>query len=151
MLYQGRGNEWILESHVPYWDIDFRFLSSSLCHFLSLRTLLPPKNILDTGSSSRSPITQSRVSPPRFSHHAHQRKNRHRALPSYASFSYWRKLIAISTPSILLVPYEASHVPTYHEWMKDPVCQLAMFHEQDVFWPTIHRTFRLWRRQNHFR
>ncbi|KAK6585850.1 hypothetical protein PZA11_000907 [Diplocarpon coronariae] len=26
---------------------------------------------------------------------------------------------AISTSSVLLVPYEASHVPTYHEWMKD--------------------------------
>ena len=28
---------------------------------------------------------------------------------------------AISTPNILLVPYEKHHVPTYHEWMKDPV------------------------------
>ncbi|KAH9207354.1 GNAT domain-containing protein, partial [Leptodontidium sp. 2 PMI_412] len=30
---------------------------------------------------------------------------------------------AISTSSILLVPYEASHVPTYHEWMKDEQIQ----------------------------
>ncbi|KAH7336499.1 N-acetyltransferase-like protein 9 [Rhexocercosporidium sp. MPI-PUGE-AT-0058] len=30
---------------------------------------------------------------------------------------------AISTSSILLVPYEASHVPTYHEWMKDEKIQ----------------------------
>ncbi|KAE9366147.1 N-acetyltransferase [Stipitochalara longipes BDJ] len=30
---------------------------------------------------------------------------------------------AISTSSILLVPYEAHHVTTYHEWMKDPVIQ----------------------------
>lgn len=28
---------------------------------------------------------------------------------------------AISTSSVLLVPYEALHVPTYHEWMKDEV------------------------------
>ncbi|PVH78209.1 hypothetical protein DL98DRAFT_656276 [Cadophora sp. DSE1049] len=30
---------------------------------------------------------------------------------------------SISTSSILLVPYEASHVPTYHEWMKDEQIQ----------------------------
>ncbi|PMD26092.1 N-acetyltransferas-like protein 9 [Hyaloscypha hepaticicola] len=30
---------------------------------------------------------------------------------------------AISTSSILLVPYEAHHVTTYHEWMKDPEIQ----------------------------
>ncbi|KAI0593078.1 acetyltransferase domain-containing protein [Biscogniauxia sp. FL1348] len=29
--------------------------------------------------------------------------------------------IAISTPQILLVPYDAHHVPRYHEWMQDPV------------------------------
>ncbi|KAI1632816.1 acetyltransferase domain-containing protein [Biscogniauxia mediterranea] len=29
--------------------------------------------------------------------------------------------IAISTPQILLVPYDAHHVVTYHEWMQDPV------------------------------
>merc|ERR1711939_427997 len=33
------------------------------------------------------------------------------------------KNTAISTSSILLVPYEASHVPTYHEWMKDEQIQ----------------------------
>ncbi|KAK4203737.1 putative acetyltransferase [Triangularia verruculosa] len=32
---------------------------------------------------------------------------------------------AISTPSFLLVPYEAHHVPTYHQWMKDPKIQEA--------------------------
>ncbi|KAK4679637.1 hypothetical protein QC764_205890 [Podospora pseudoanserina] len=33
--------------------------------------------------------------------------------------------IAISTPTLLLVPYEAHHVPTYHQWMQDPEIQLA--------------------------
>lgn len=33
--------------------------------------------------------------------------------------------IAISTTSILLVPYESSHVPTYHEWMQEPAIQEA--------------------------
>ncbi|KAK0665584.1 putative acetyltransferase [Cercophora samala] len=33
--------------------------------------------------------------------------------------------IAISTPSLLLVPYEAHHVPTYHQWMQDPEIQSA--------------------------
>ncbi|KAL3428294.1 N-acetyltransferase 9-like protein [Phlyctema vagabunda] len=32
---------------------------------------------------------------------------------------------AVSTSSILLMPYEASHVTTYHEWMKDPDIQEA--------------------------
>ncbi|KAK0739248.1 GNAT domain-containing protein [Apiosordaria backusii] len=32
---------------------------------------------------------------------------------------------AISTPSLLLVPYEAHHVPTYHQWMEDPQIQEA--------------------------
>ncbi|KAF8862862.1 hypothetical protein BDZ45DRAFT_584878, partial [Acephala macrosclerotiorum] len=31
----------------------------------------------------------------------------------------------ISTSSVLLVPYEPSHVPTYHEWMKDEEIQDA--------------------------
>ncbi|KAL2110078.1 hypothetical protein VUR80DRAFT_1637 [Thermomyces stellatus] len=31
--------------------------------------------------------------------------------------------IAVSTPAVLLVPYEACHVPRYHEWMKDPDIQ----------------------------
>jgi hypothetical protein len=28
---------------------------------------------------------------------------------------------AISTSKVLLVPYEAHHVLTYHDWMQDPV------------------------------
>ncbi|KAK4171960.1 GNAT domain-containing protein, partial [Triangularia setosa] len=32
---------------------------------------------------------------------------------------------AISAPSLLLVPYEAHHVPTYHQWMEDPKIQEA--------------------------
>ncbi|KAF4589636.1 putative METHIONYL-TRNA SYNTHETASE, mitochondrial [Ophiocordyceps camponoti-floridani] len=28
--------------------------------------------------------------------------------------------IAISTPNVLLIPYQAHHVPTYHTWMQDP-------------------------------
>ncbi|RDW68442.1 N-acetyltransferase [Coleophoma crateriformis] len=32
---------------------------------------------------------------------------------------------AISTSSVLLVPYEASHVTTYHDWMKDAEIQEA--------------------------
>ncbi|SPN98988.1 related to N-acetyltransferase [Cephalotrichum gorgonifer] len=31
--------------------------------------------------------------------------------------------IAVSTPRLLLVPYEAHHVPRYHTWMKDPEIQ----------------------------
>ncbi|KAI5918915.1 acetyltransferase domain-containing protein [Camillea tinctor] len=33
--------------------------------------------------------------------------------------------IAISTPKVLLVPYDAHHVPRYHEWMQDPAIQEA--------------------------
>ncbi|KUJ15521.1 N-acetyltransferase [Mollisia scopiformis] len=33
------------------------------------------------------------------------------------------KYIAVSTSSVLLVPYEASHVPAYHEWLKDEEIQ----------------------------
>ncbi|ODA79132.1 hypothetical protein RJ55_04724 [Drechmeria coniospora] len=32
---------------------------------------------------------------------------------------------AISTSNVLLVPYEAHHVPTYHNWMQDPSIQEA--------------------------
>lgn len=32
---------------------------------------------------------------------------------------------ALSTPTILLVPYSEHHVPPYHEWMKDPELQEA--------------------------
>ncbi|EME39632.1 hypothetical protein DOTSEDRAFT_56952 [Dothistroma septosporum NZE10] len=32
---------------------------------------------------------------------------------------------ALSTPTVLLVPYSEHHVPTYHEWMKDPGLQDA--------------------------
>ncbi|KAK3677542.1 hypothetical protein LTR78_002392 [Recurvomyces mirabilis] len=32
---------------------------------------------------------------------------------------------AISTPKLLLVPYSAHHVPTYHTWMQDPDLQAA--------------------------
>jgi hypothetical protein len=28
---------------------------------------------------------------------------------------------AVYTSAVILVPYERSHVPTYHEWMKDEV------------------------------
>jgi hypothetical protein len=31
------------------------------------------------------------------------------------------RLPAISTSGVLLVPYEKSHVTTYHDWMKDEV------------------------------
>ena len=35
--------------------------------------------------------------------------------------------LAIDTTQVLLVPYEAKHVPTYHEWMKDEVrCQYVL-------------------------
>ncbi|KAI0011073.1 acetyltransferase domain-containing protein [Xylariaceae sp. FL0662B] len=33
--------------------------------------------------------------------------------------------IAISTQDILLVPYDAHHVPRYHEWMQDPAIREA--------------------------
>ncbi|KAL1899654.1 hypothetical protein Cpir12675_001332 [Ceratocystis pirilliformis] len=33
--------------------------------------------------------------------------------------------IAVSTSKILLVPYEARHVPLYHQWMTDPKIQEA--------------------------
>ncbi|KAI0122986.1 GNAT domain-containing protein [Xylariales sp. AK1849] len=33
--------------------------------------------------------------------------------------------IAISTPKVLLVPYDAHHVPQYHEWMEDPAIREA--------------------------
>ncbi|KAJ4389197.1 hypothetical protein N0V93_006660 [Gnomoniopsis smithogilvyi] len=33
--------------------------------------------------------------------------------------------IAISSPKVLLVPYDRRHVPRYHEWMKDPAIQEA--------------------------
>lgn len=33
--------------------------------------------------------------------------------------------VAVSTSQVLLVPYEKSHVTTYHEWMKDPEIQEA--------------------------
>ncbi|TVY68974.1 N-acetyltransferase 9-like protein [Lachnellula suecica] len=33
--------------------------------------------------------------------------------------------LAISTSKVLLVPYEASHVTTYHEWMQDKEIQAA--------------------------
>lgn len=36
-------------------------------------------------------------------------------------------LTAISTSSVLLVPYSKCHVPRYHEWMKDPVCISSQF------------------------
>ncbi|KAK4615824.1 N-acetyltransferase 9-like protein [Fulvia fulva] len=32
---------------------------------------------------------------------------------------------ALSTPTLLLVPYSEHHVPHYHEWMKDPDLQSA--------------------------
>ncbi|KKA27294.1 hypothetical protein TD95_003135 [Thielaviopsis punctulata] len=32
---------------------------------------------------------------------------------------------AVSTPQVLLVPYEPRHVPLYHEWMQDPAIQEA--------------------------
>jgi len=32
---------------------------------------------------------------------------------------------AVSTERVLLVPYSAHHVPTYHEWMQDPELQAA--------------------------
>ncbi|KAI1328838.1 GNAT domain-containing protein [Xylariaceae sp. FL0255] len=35
------------------------------------------------------------------------------------------KDIAISTPKILLVPYDAHHVERYHQWMEDPDVQAA--------------------------
>ena len=31
--------------------------------------------------------------------------------------------VAVHTSKILLVPYSKHHVPTYHEWLKDPVIQ----------------------------
>ena len=33
--------------------------------------------------------------------------------------------VALSTSKVLLVPYSKHHVPTYHEWMKDPKIQEA--------------------------
>ncbi|KAI1084113.1 GNAT domain-containing protein [Whalleya microplaca] len=38
--------------------------------------------------------------------------------------------IAISTPDILLVPYDAHHVLTYHEWMQDPAIREATASDQ---------------------
>ncbi|ROW06147.1 hypothetical protein VMCG_04607 [Cytospora schulzeri] len=31
-----------------------------------------------------------------------------------------KRLIAIASPKVLLVPYDRRHVPRYHEWMSDP-------------------------------
>ncbi|KUI60811.1 hypothetical protein VP1G_07995 [Cytospora mali] len=36
-----------------------------------------------------------------------------------------KRLIAISNPKVLLVPYDRRHVPRYHEWMSDPAIQEA--------------------------
>ncbi|KAL7625679.1 hypothetical protein AAE478_004900 [Parahypoxylon ruwenzoriense] len=33
--------------------------------------------------------------------------------------------IAVSTSAVLLVPYDAHHVPRYHEWMEDPAIREA--------------------------
>lgn len=56
---------------------------------------------------------------------------------------------AISTPRLLLVPYDSRHVPRYHEWMSDPVRSLrfAMFSKttfslrrkanQEIFYQSI--------------
>ena len=33
--------------------------------------------------------------------------------------------IALSTPSVLLVPYTQHHVPLYHKWMQDPALRAA--------------------------
>jgi RimJ/RimL family protein N-acetyltransferase len=38
---------------------------------------------------------------------------------------YSNSATAISTSQVLLVPYEKTHVTTYHEWMKDPEIQEA--------------------------
>ena len=42
-------------------------------------------------------------------------------LPKIPITIFLTNCTAISTSRVLLVPYEASHVPTYHKWMKDPV------------------------------
>ena len=31
-------------------------------------------------------------------------------------------ITALATSHVLLVPYSAHHVPTYHAWMQDEVC-----------------------------
>ncbi|KAL6879096.1 GNAT domain-containing protein [Trichoderma novae-zelandiae] len=55
--------------------------------------------------------------------------------------------IAISTSRVLLVPYEAHHVLTYHDWMKDPAIQEATAsepmtldeeYENQLSWRTSH-------------
>ncbi|CAJ2507779.1 Uu.00g089650.m01.CDS01 [Anthostomella pinea] len=38
--------------------------------------------------------------------------------------------IAVSTPKVLLVPYEARHVLKYHEWMQDPAIREATASDQ---------------------
>ncbi|KAI0380765.1 GNAT domain-containing protein [Hypomontagnella monticulosa] len=38
--------------------------------------------------------------------------------------------IAISTNKVLLVPYDAHHVPRYHEWMEDPAIREATASER---------------------
>ncbi|CAN8095171.1 unnamed protein product [Discula destructiva] len=54
---------------------------------------------------------------------------------------------AISTPKVLLVPYDRRHVSRYHEWMKDPVIQeataseplsLAEEYENQASWRASH-------------
>lgn len=45
--------------------------------------------------------------------------------PHPSQILYTDRISAISTPSILLVPYSAHHVPTYHTWMADPELQAA--------------------------
>ena len=45
--------------------------------------------------------------------------------PHPLSFLTHTSLPALSTPKILLVPYGAHHVPTYHTWMQLPALQAA--------------------------
>ncbi|KAH7077349.1 GNAT domain-containing protein [Paraphoma chrysanthemicola] len=51
---------------------------------------------------------------------------------------------AIVTPRVLLVPYSAHHVPTYHEWMKDEEIQKATASEPLTL-PEEHAMQQSWR------
>lgn len=45
--------------------------------------------------------------------------------PLHTSIPRSNEHTALSTPTHLLVPYTAQHVPTYHTWMQDPSIQAA--------------------------